>query len=89
MQFKDSNIPRNVKTTEYSNKKRKTCLILRFLRFVVSYYKDVHDEQKRAAFYGGSGASVHGAIQRSDKSEIISIWTYKLLTIKLLYGIIH
>ena len=29
-----------------------------------------------------------GAIQRSDKSEIISIWTYRLLTIKLPYSII-
>ena len=44
-----------------------------FSEFVLFAY--VHDEQKRASFYGESGASVHGAIQRSDKSEIISIWT--------------
>lgn len=49
----------------------------------------VHDEQKGASFYGESGVGVHGAIQRSDKSKIISIWTYRLLTIKLLYGIIQ
>lgn len=57
-----------------------------FSEFVLFAY--VHDEQKRASFYGESGASVHGAIQRSDKSEIISIWTYKLLTKKLPYSII-
>lgn len=44
--------------------------------------------KKARLFTAKAGQVSTGAIQRSDKSEIISIWTYRLLTIKLLYGII-
>ena len=44
--------------------------------------------KKERLFTAKAGQVSMGAIQRSDKSEIISIWTYRLLTIKLLYGII-
>lgn len=44
--------------------------------------------KKKSLFTAKAGQVSMGAIQRSDKSEIISIWTYRLLTIKLPYSII-
>ena len=44
--------------------------------------------KKERLFTAKAGQVSMGAIQQSDKSEIISIWTYRLLTIKLPYSII-